>query len=93
MNASTGILVNAPVVVSFNEPVLNVSTTSFTLAPQGGSPVAATISYDPSTRVATLTPMADLAPNTPYTVTLTSAIEDTVGNPLSQLVWTFTTGP
>ncbi len=92
MNASTGILVNAPVVVSFNEPVLGVSTTSFTLTPQGGSPMAATVGYVAATRVATLTPAAQLAANTQYTVTLTSAITDTVNNPLSQLVWTFTTG-
>ena len=56
--------------------------------------VAATVTYDATSRVATLTPSANLAVNTPYTATLTggaSAIRDAANNPLATVSWTFTT--
>ena len=54
INASTGIPVTAQVSARFDEQVLNVTTTSFTLTPQGGSPVATTVGYTAGTRTATL---------------------------------------
>ena len=54
--------------------------------------VAATVTYDPATRVATLTPTTALASNTNYTVTVTTGVQDAANNPLAaQSTWTFTT--
>lgn len=74
-----------------------IDTTSFTLAPVDnsgnlGTPVTATVTYDTTTRVATLTPTASLDPGVKYTATLTTAITDASATPLAQQVtWSFTT--
>lgn len=90
--ASTGVAVTTDVTATFDETVTNVSGTTFTLTPQGGSPVAASVSYVAGTRSARLTPALQLAANTPHTATLTSGITDGSGNPLSAVSWAFTTG-
>jgi hypothetical protein len=67
-----------------------ITSTSFTLTPSGGSPVAATVSYSGS--VATLTPNAQLATSTTYTAKLDTTIKASDGTPLaSAFTWTFTT--
>src|SRR6185295_4419414 len=57
--------------------------------------VSSTVSYDPNTRVATLTPTQPLAASTTFTVTITGGsggVKDLVGNALaSNFVWSFTT--
>ena len=77
---------------TFDEPVQGVSGSSFTLK-QGTTSVAAQVSYDAATRTALLNPSSDLAPDTTYTVALTSAIRDlaTQPNALVPLAWSFTT--
>ncbi len=90
--ASTSVPVTTQVTASFDENVMNVSATTFSLTPQGGSAVAATVSYAASTRTARLTPDLQLAPNTQHTATLTAAITDTSGVALAPTSWTFTTG-
>jgi len=44
------------------------------LVPNGGSPIGATVAYDPATSKATLTPSATLAANTTYTAKLTNSV-------------------
>jgi methionine-rich copper-binding protein CopC len=93
---ATGVAVGSSVTATFSEPVQGVTTTTFTLRPTTGATanVAATVSYDAGTRVATLKPSAALAANTQYTATLTggaSAIRDAGGTPLATVSWTFTT--
>jgi hypothetical protein len=62
-----------------------------TLTGPGGTPVAATLAWDPETLVARLTPAAPLAPGTTWTVTVSSA-RDTAGNALAgPVTWTFDT--
>jgi hypothetical protein len=83
------------VTVGFSEPMnaTTINTTNIRLAPTSTplATVAATVTYDPATRVATLTPTAQLASNTNYTVTVTG-VQDAAGNPLgAQPPWTFTT--
>lgn len=90
--ASTGIPVTAQVTATFDENVMNVSITTFTLTPQGGSPVAATVTYAAGTRTARLAPDLQLASNTQHTATLTTAVTDTSGISLAPTSWTFTTG-
>jgi hypothetical protein len=89
----TGAAVTTNVTATFSEGVQGVSGTTFTLK-AGTATVAATVSYDLGTRVATLDPTANLAPSTQYTATLTggpSAIRDAANNALATVSWTFTT--
>jgi hypothetical protein len=94
--AATGVSRTANVTTTFNEPVLGVSGTTFTLRPAtGGANIGAVVSYNTTSRVATLNPGVTLAANTRYTVTVTggaTAIRDTSGNPLVTNSWNFTTG-
>ena len=83
---------------TFSEAVSGVTGATFTLKPgtatSTAANVAAAVTYNATTRVATLDPSANLAPNTPYTATLTggaSAIRDAADNPLATVSWTFTT--
>ena len=69
-----------------------VTASSFTLQRPDGSTVPATVSYDDSTRTATLTPTGDLAFSTLYTARLTTAITAVDGVPLAAPhSWSFTT--
>ena len=64
---------------SFSEPV-QASNLSFTLAPTGGSPVSATLSYGVATFTATLTPNSPLTASTTYTAS-DSGASDLAGDP------------
>jgi len=69
-----------------------ITTSSFTLTPSGGSPVAATVAYNGATNVATLTPSASLAGGTTYTAKLDTTITASDGIALASAVtWQFTT--
>ena len=60
-----------------------------------GAVVAAAVTYNATTRVATLNPTATLAANTRYTVTVTgssTAVRDVASNPVASSRWSFTTG-
>ena len=59
------------------------------------APVSATVSYNESTKTATLTPAADLVSNTEYRATIASTVKDINGNsPLTtDYIWTFGTSP
>ncbi|MBA3457223.1 MAG: Ig-like domain-containing protein [Deltaproteobacteria bacterium] len=89
---TTGNAVNTQLTATFDETVIGVSDTSFTLTPQGGAPVAATVSYTAGTRTARLIPDLQLAPNTQYAAALSAVIADGSGNMLAPFAWTFTTG-
>ena len=92
-NGVTGVGVGVNIAVGFSEPVMGVSSSSFTLT-QGGA-IAGTVTYNAQTRTAIFDPTDQLAPNAQHTVTLTSAIEDLSNNALSgaPVTSTFTTGP
>ena len=78
-----------------NPATLNGTLTNFTVRTTVGSvAVLGTVSYNATTRIATFTPTANLAPNTGYTVTITSGATDLAGNGLAgNFIFTFTTGP
>ena len=80
------------VIAGFNEPVTGVSTTSVVLRSPSGATVPAVVSYNATTRRATLNPNATLAARTRYTFSLTSGIRDRAGNPLTASTVAFTTG-
>jgi hypothetical protein len=83
--------------VTFSEAVKasTVSTSTFYLLDPSGHTVSASVSYNSTTHVATLTPTAALAYSTTYTGTVlggSSGITDTSGNPMvNNYVWLFTT--
>jgi methionine-rich copper-binding protein CopC len=85
---STGVAVGTSASATFSEPVQQ-STINFTLT--GASNVPATLNYNATTRTATLTPNAPLAASTTYTANLSGA-QDSSGNAMDPLTWTFTTG-
>ncbi|RKZ09567.1 hypothetical protein DRQ50_15000, partial [bacterium] len=93
-DAAVGVAADVAVTATFNEALdpVTMSGTSFTLVPEGGSAVAATVSYEVSGSLATLTPDTPLDMETLYTAHLSTAITDTTGNPLAdEYVWSFTT--
>ncbi len=95
-NSSTGVAVTSAVTATFSEAMVSalINTSTFTLAPQGGSAVAASVSYNSTNLTATLTPSAALAYNTTYTATITTAVTSTQGIPLAENdSWSFTTAP
>ena len=79
-------------VATFNDPVQS-STISFSLTPSGGSPVAASFSYNSSTQTATLTPSAALAYSTTYTATVSGAVSNQGVAMTGPFNWKFTTVP
>ena len=88
---STSVAISSPIIVTFDEPVQNVTPTTFTVA-HGGTPITGTISTSNGGRTQTFTPSVALPAATTITVTLTTAITDLAGNPLSALAgFQFTT--
>ncbi len=95
---ATNVPTTAAVSASFSEGMdpLTITTATFTLTGPGTTPVAATISYDAITSIATLTPTVALTPGTTYTATVTAGAADLSGNALVAgeipNPWVFTTG-
>jgi Ice-binding-like/Bacterial Ig-like domain len=93
-NGSTLVCPNTAVITAtFSKPMnpATLTTTTFALTAAGAT-IPGTVSYVAATMMATFTPAAPLAASTPYTVTLTTGVQDQFGNPLAAtFVWTFTT--
>jgi hypothetical protein len=90
--AAGGKLITATFSLAMNAATIN--TTSFTLTPVGGAPlVPASVAYDASTKVATLTTAAALQTNTSYTAIISMAAQTTPGGvPLACIqAWNFKT--
>jgi len=81
----------ANVTVRFSEKVTGVSGSSLMLMTPSGRRVAAVVSYNRFTRMATLNPSSRLAAGTKYTVLVGSAIKDAAGNRFAATRWSFTT--
>jgi len=93
---ATAVAVGTNVTATFSTSVQGVSAGTFVLRTAAGASIAAAVSYNDTTRTATLDPAANLAADTTYTATLVggaSAIRDGAGTPLTTISWTFTTGP
>jgi hypothetical protein len=91
----TAVPVGKNVTATFSEPVQGVSGATFKLRRVGASSdTTATVTYNATTRVATLDPSANLTANSQYTATLTgggTAVRDLANNALATVPWTFTT--
>lgn len=93
---ATGVCLGQNVKATFSEPMDPATLTSVTFTLEvtaGGGPLAALVTYDAPSQIATLDPGADLLASTNYTATVTTGAEDLSGNGLAvNEVWTFTTG-
>jgi O-glycosyl hydrolase len=93
-NGTTSVAIASTVTATFSE-AMNASTitsSTFTLVPQGGSAVAATVSYNAVSLTATLTPTAPLLNGATYTATIGTGVMSSGGSALaSTYSWTFTT--
>lgn len=98
-SGATGVSRSAPMTATFSEAIdpLTVSAGTFELRDPGNALVAATVTYNTTTRVATLTPSAALAALTTFTATVKGGatdprVKDLAGNALAaNQTWSFTT--
>lgn len=94
------VALNASVNATFSEAMDldTISTTTFTVQTTSplGPVLAAVVVYDSVSKIATLTPSANLLASTQYTATVTTGAKDLAGNALGAgskpNPWTFTTG-
>jgi len=93
-NAATAVPINQAINATFSEAMdpLTINTASLRLTGPVGTAVASTVAYDVPSRIATLKPLSNLAPNAVYTATITIGVRDLAGNALAaNFVWSFTT--
>jgi hypothetical protein len=96
-NGASGVAVNAPIGVTFNEPLAagTVNASTLVLRDAGNNLVPSSVSYNVASRTATLTPNANLAYSGTYSATISggaSGVTDLAGNPLAaDRTWTFST--
>jgi len=81
---------NQKIVATFDEQMDSLTINPSTFLIVG---VAATVTYDVVTQKATLTPTANLAANTTYTIMITAGAKDLGEVAVAPLQQTFTTGP
>ena len=87
---ATGVSINGNVTVTFNDNMDSSTLTSSTFYLDNG--ITGTVSYDSSTKTATLNPSTKLESSTQYTATLTTDIQDEGDNNLAATyTWVFTT--
>ncbi|MEK6642791.1 MAG: Ig-like domain-containing protein [Planctomycetota bacterium] len=94
-DTATGVPINKKVTATFSEAMdsSTISAASLTVVGPGATPVSGTVTYAAVGTTATFTPVSNLAANTAYTATITTAVRDLASNALaSNTVWTFTTG-
>jgi methionine-rich copper-binding protein CopC len=94
-NAATDVPINKKITATFSEAMdpLTISTANYAVTGPGASPVSGTVTFAAVGATATFTPAANLAVNTVFTATITTAVRDLAGNALAaNKVWTFTTG-
>ena len=69
-----------------------LTNATVTIRPDGGSPLAATVTYDPNTDNLTIDPTADLSPGQGYTAQVSTGAKSADGIALADPVtWSFTT--
>jgi len=81
---------NQKILATFDEQMDSLTINPSTFLIVG---VTSTVTYDVVTQIATLTPSANLAANTTYTIMVTAGAKDMGGVPVAPIQQTFTTGP
>jgi hypothetical protein len=92
-NGATGVSQGANVTATFSEGMdpSTITTSSFFLLDSSNAIVAATVSYDASSRVANLKPNAAFTASATYAATITTGVTDLAGNALTaNHSWSFT---
>ena len=92
INAAVSVPINQKIAATFSETMdaTTITSSTYTLM-QGSTPVSGFVSYSGTT--AMFAPSNNLAPNTAYTMTITTGAKDLAGNALANnFVWSFTTG-
>jgi subtilisin family serine protease len=81
-----GVARGANITATFSEPMKesSVNTTTFKLQKKDGTTIAATVTYAPATKTATLDPNKKLKKSGTYVATVTSGAQDQAGTPLDQ---------
>lgn len=89
--ANSGKLITATFSLAMNPATINA--TSFSLAPLGGALlIPASVTYNATTKVATLTTSSALLANTSYTAVIQSTVTSAAGIPIGcAFAWTFKT--
>ncbi len=98
-SGATGVATTAAVTATFSEAMdpATIGTSTFELRNPAGSLVPAAVTYNATSRVATLSPNSSLAAATTYTVTIKGGatdprVKDLAGNALATAkTWSFTT--
>jgi hypothetical protein len=91
-DADTGVALNTRLSASFDMPMAQLSTASFTLK-QGSTPVAGTVATSADGMTATFAPSSDVAAATVYTATITTGATSAAGASFAaDQSWSFTTG-
>ena len=92
---SIDVYLNRAITVTFNEPIDPATVTSDTFIVANdvtGVAITGSITYEESSRTATLLPDGGLSAGTPYTATVTAGVTDLARNPLApSYTWQFTT--
>ncbi|HEX2721939.1 MAG TPA: Ig-like domain-containing protein [Gemmatimonadaceae bacterium] len=89
-----GVSPAATVTVTFSESMdpATINTTTFTVRTAAGTPIAGTVSYSQTTRIAEFRPSAALPNPVLFTATVTTGVKDLAGNALAApFTWNFTT--
>jgi hypothetical protein len=91
----TDVPLHSNISATFNRDMdpATISPSTFKVACPNGTAIEGTVSYTPSSRMVSFTPIGGLPPNTICTAAVTTGAQDAVGSPLERLfVWTFMTG-
>jgi len=83
------------ILANFDEEMdpLTITAATFKVTGPGGAPVTGTAVYDIASNAALFTPLANLAPNTIYTATITTGARDIENIAMAaDHIWSFTTG-
>ena len=92
---ATNVDVTTVVSATFGESMdaSTITASTFTLKDSSGNTVSGTVSYDDTTKTATLTPSSNLSDNTTYTATISGDVKDANGHAMGKdCSWSFTTG-
>lgn len=90
----TDVALDEKITIRFSKPMKESTITATNIylkKSSSSSKVSASLSYNSSTRTVTLTPSANLEPDTVYYVYVTASVKDTINNPVSSTNWKFTT--
>jgi len=95
VNGATTVPLNQTVSATFSTAMdpATINSMTFSLTGPGTTAVAGLVAYAAVGNTLTFTPLANLAPSTLYTATITTGARDLAGTALaSNYVWTFSTG-